>query len=78
LLIYGTPQVPEYEANKIRKALKESRRQGASVHVCWFDVEVAGPVTDDDLERLGDVLTAGDGIDAGGAVPGWPARVPAP
>lgn len=30
----------------------------------WFDVEVAGPVTIDDLETLGDVLTAGDGIDA--------------
>jgi len=29
----------------------------------WFDVEVVGPVTDDDLETLGDVLTAGDGID---------------
>ncbi len=30
----------------------------------WFEVEVAGPVADDDIERLGDVLTAGDGIDA--------------
>lgn len=34
------------------------------MHVYWFDVEVAGPVTDDDFERLGDVLTARDGIDA--------------
>lgn len=32
--------------------------------VYWFDVEVAGPVTDEDVESLGDVLTAGDGIDA--------------
>lgn len=34
------------------------------MRVYWFDVEVAGPVTDDDLEVLGDVLTAGNGIDA--------------
>jgi hypothetical protein len=34
------------------------------VNCYWFDVEVAGPVTDDDIEALGDVLTAGDGIDA--------------
>jgi hypothetical protein len=33
------------------------------INCYWFDVEVAGPVTDDDIERLGDVLTAGDGID---------------
>jgi predicted transcriptional regulator len=33
------------------------------MNVYWFDVEVAGPVTDDDVERLGDVLTAADGID---------------
>jgi hypothetical protein len=32
--------------------------------VYWFDVEVAGPVTDDHIEALGDVLTAGQGIDA--------------
>jgi hypothetical protein len=30
----------------------------------WFDVEVAGPVTDDHIEALGDILTAADGIDA--------------
>jgi hypothetical protein len=34
------------------------------VNCYWFDVEVAGPVTLDDVEALGDVLTAGDGIDA--------------
>jgi hypothetical protein len=34
------------------------------MNVYWFDVEVGGPVTLDDAERLGDVLTAGDGIDA--------------
>jgi hypothetical protein len=34
------------------------------MNVYWFEVEVAGPVTDDDVERFGDVLTAGDGIDA--------------
>lgn len=30
----------------------------------WFDLEVSGPVTDDHIEALGDVLTAADGIDA--------------
>jgi hypothetical protein len=30
----------------------------------WFDVEVGGPVTEDDVEALGDALTAADGIDA--------------
>jgi hypothetical protein len=34
------------------------------VNTYWFEVEVAGPVTDDDVEKLGDVLTAGYGIDA--------------
>jgi hypothetical protein len=34
------------------------------VETYWFDVEVAGPVTGDHIEALGDVLTAGDGIDA--------------
>jgi hypothetical protein len=34
------------------------------VQTYWFDVEVAGPLTDDHFEALGDVLTAGDGIDA--------------
>jgi hypothetical protein len=34
------------------------------VNVYWFDVEVAGPVSLDEAESLGDVLTAGDGIDA--------------
>jgi hypothetical protein len=32
--------------------------------VYWFELEVAGPVTDDNIEALGDVLTAKDGIDA--------------
>jgi hypothetical protein len=31
------------------------------MNVYWFDVEVAGPVTMDHVESLGDVLTAGDG-----------------
>lgn len=30
----------------------------------WFDVEVAGPVTDDHIEALGGILTAAGGIDA--------------
>lgn len=30
----------------------------------WFDVEISGPVTEDHVEALGDVLTAADGIDA--------------
>lgn len=30
----------------------------------WFDVEVAGPVTEDHTETLGEVLSARDGIDA--------------
>ena len=34
------------------------------MNVYWFDVEVAGPVTLDDAESLGAVLTASDGIDA--------------
>jgi hypothetical protein len=34
------------------------------VDIYWFDVEVGGPVTEDDVEALGDVLTAADGIDA--------------
>jgi hypothetical protein len=34
------------------------------VNVYWFDVEVAGPVTEDDIESLGDILSAGEGIDA--------------
>lgn len=34
------------------------------MNVYWFDVEVAGPVTMEHVESLGDVLTAGDGIDA--------------
>lgn len=34
------------------------------MHAYWFDVQVAGPVTDDHIEALGDVLTAGEGIDA--------------
>ena len=34
------------------------------MNVYWFDVEVAGPVTDDHIEALGDVLTGAGGIDA--------------
>jgi hypothetical protein len=34
------------------------------MNVYWFDIEVAGPVTEDHVEALGDVLTAADGIDA--------------
>lgn len=30
----------------------------------WFDLEVEGPVTDDHVEALGDILEAEDGIDA--------------
>jgi hypothetical protein len=32
--------------------------------VYWFEVEVAGPVTEDDVEALGAVLSAAGGIDA--------------
>jgi hypothetical protein len=32
--------------------------------VYWFDIDVAGPVTDDDAEALGAVLSAAGGIDA--------------
>jgi hypothetical protein len=34
------------------------------VNTYWFDLEVGGPVTDDHVEALGDVLEAADGIDA--------------
>jgi hypothetical protein len=34
------------------------------MNVYWFDVEIAGPVSLDDFESMGDVLSAGDGIDA--------------
>jgi len=34
------------------------------VNTYWFDLEVSGPVTDDHVEALGDILTAADGIDA--------------
>jgi hypothetical protein len=34
------------------------------MHTYWFDLEVAGPVTENHVETLGDVLTSGDGIDA--------------
>jgi hypothetical protein len=37
---------------------------GRLVNVYWFDVEVAGPVADDQIEALGDVLTGAGGIDA--------------
>jgi hypothetical protein len=35
-----------------------------NVNTYWFDVEVGGPVTEDQIETLGDVLTAAGGIDA--------------
>lgn len=34
------------------------------MNVYWFEVVVAGPVTDDDAEALGNVLSAAQGIDA--------------
>jgi hypothetical protein len=34
------------------------------VNTYWFDVEVGGPVTDEHIEALGDVLSAAGGIDA--------------
>lgn len=34
------------------------------VNVYWFDIEVAGPVSDDHIEALGDRLAIADGIDA--------------
>jgi hypothetical protein len=34
------------------------------MNVYWFDVGVAGPVTEDDVEALGGVLSAAGGIDA--------------
>jgi hypothetical protein len=40
-------------------------REGiGKVNTYWFDVEVGGPVTEDNIEILGDVLTAAGGIDA--------------
>lgn len=30
----------------------------------WFEIEVGGPVTAEDIEALGDILAAGGGIDA--------------
>ena len=34
------------------------------MNVYWFDLEVAGPVTGDHVEALGDALSASGGIDA--------------
>jgi hypothetical protein len=34
------------------------------VNTYWFDLEVEGPVTEDHVEALGDILTAAEGIDA--------------
>jgi hypothetical protein len=34
------------------------------VNCYWFEVDVAAPVTEDDIESLGDRLSAADGIDA--------------
>jgi hypothetical protein len=35
-----------------------------SVYTYWFDLQVSGPVTEDQVEALGDVLAANAGIDA--------------
>jgi hypothetical protein len=43
--------------------LRAAERTGV-VNTYWFDLEVGGPVTDDNVEALGDILTAADGIDA--------------
>src|SRR5437764_7353594 len=40
------------------------REGGSGMNVYWFDVEVAGPVTDDETEALGSALSAAGGIDA--------------
>jgi hypothetical protein len=37
---------------------------GEGVNTYWFDIEVAGPVTEDHAEALGEVLSAAGGIDA--------------
>jgi len=34
------------------------------VEVFWFDIDVAGPITEIQVEALGEVLSASDGIDA--------------
>jgi hypothetical protein len=45
--------------------MRSSGQEGRPVvKVYWFEVQVAGPVTDDDTEALGEVLSAGNGIDA--------------
>src|ERR1039458_9808559 len=43
-----------------------ARKRGVmlSMDIYWFDVEVAGPVTGDCAEELGEVLSARGGIDA--------------
>src|ERR1700728_3077658 len=39
-------------------------RRTEAVNTYWFDLEVEGPVTEDQVEALGDILTAAEGIDA--------------
>jgi hypothetical protein len=34
------------------------------MYTYWFDLEVSGPVSEDQIEALGDVLAAAGGIDA--------------
>jgi hypothetical protein len=49
-----------------------------SMDVYWFDVEVAGPVTEDQGEALGGLLAARGGIDATAAKVRGPGRAPVP
>jgi hypothetical protein len=51
------------ENPRCAEQVRASERTGA-VNTYWFDLEVGGPVTDDHVEALGDILTAADGIDA--------------
>ena len=53
-------------AKEILAALRGTckHREDGRVNTYWFDLEVSGPVTDDHVEALGDILTAADGIDA--------------
>lgn len=48
----GNAQVPAYAV------------RGRDVYTYWFELEVSGPVTEDDAEALADILSARGGIDA--------------
>ncbi len=63
-MINSTPRVAENEAARMRRALTKCPHRRTAMNVYWFDVEISGPVTLDDAESLGDVLTAAEGIDA--------------